>query len=410
MIPQFSDNQEQEFLDENKSILLNKKINKKIELLSLDGIEYSFILQNIDLWIFEEHISFFVFNIDLDYIKYSLNQLANFHKILRSFKNLRIEKSENKIIFKQSEITEGEKYDILSYLLELTGKEDTFLNINENDCKNLVEKTTQKENFLFPIYNTSINAKLLVGMQLKEDKFSDSSLIEEYTQDSISFNDVRLSILEELPYYVASCMETFPTMHFIPSESYLYGKVEEGGFSPWKYSSGVTIYDSCAIVGLKSHGGPVVSNINSNFYFIYMLNLYISFQIRYIENKIINKNFESIDINYQYKKLQTLKNHFLADEIAVKFQENEFHSSVCSALRAKNIIEEVTSNLMETKAITQSNKGVILTLGSFLFVSIFQDPLMEQFKQYSFQITAIAMPTVYLVYKYRVKLRKLFKL
>jgi hypothetical protein len=407
MVPSLNDN-ESEFIDSFNSLFLTKEINKEVELT--DGKDtptnYNFNLKSVDLWIFEEHIAFFVLNIDLDYTKYTIDQLSYFHTLLRGFKFLQLDTSD-KMKLTQTPVFKGERFDVLEYLISLTNVKgnQSFLKITNDVCKDLF-------NPLYPIYNTSINAKLLTAMQTEKATYSDGSAIEEFYTEDLQILDVKSEdILTEVPFYLASCIPLSSTPDsLIPNNGYLFDNLKQGGFNIWKYSSGVTLHDSCVIFGLENKGGPVVDNTNDQFYFIYMLNLYINFQIRYLESTLINKDFESLDIGYWYKKLQKLKNQFLTKEIAIKFQENEFHKSVTKALKTDEMIEEVTHNLVETKNITKDDVGIYITLIGFIFVSIFQDPIKNFFNEYAFFTLAFAIPIGIIAFIKRRKLKKIFKL
>lgn len=400
MIPKFTKNEKNSFLDDYKSLLLKKEINKNV---TLD--EYKFRLKDIDLWIFEEHISFFVLNIEIDYRKHTLDEISIFNNKFRSFKFLELKELDDKIMLSSTGYIEN--YSILTYLLEFTKiDKQSFLNITQDDCKN-----NNDHRNLFSIYNTSTNAKLLVAAQTKTTKFSNNTQIEEDEVKHITFTSVNtVNILSEIPFHLASCSSMNPSKSYTTNDGYLYSLVNNSGFNIWKYSSGIALHDSCAFIGLQDDGGPVVNNTENIFYFIYILNLYINFQMRYIETKIINKDFESTDINYLYKKLQKLKNQFVTDEIAIKFQDNEVHKSISKALKTNEMISEITNNLLETKNITQNNIGIYTTLLGFIFVSIFQEPMKEYFAQNSTLIVFVLLPILYLIFRYRTKIKKYFKL
>jgi len=224
-----------------------------------------------------------------------------------------------------------------------------------------------------------------------------------------------MGILDEVPFYIATCSSMDGIdKSFIAHDDYIYKLINENGYNLWKYSAGVTIHDSSVFFGLGKDCGPLVSNMQNSFYFIYMLNLYINFQLRYIEHRLIDENFESIDINYWYKKLQKLKNQFITSDIAIKFQENEVHNSMSEALKNSLMIGEVTENLLETKNITQNNRGLYLTLFGFIFVTIIQEPLNNFLTPYLIEYSSYIIPMVVsilgIIFIYRAKILKLFKL
>ncbi len=408
MIPHYFGHNAQEFLDESKTVVLNKVVNQKMHIAGFD-----FILVDIDLWIFEEYISFFTINIDIDQTKYSVDELILFNRSLRNFKFLSLVESTELITLEAQPVFKGERYDVLEKLLELTRiEEKSFLNIEPIDCQYSVTK--DRDNELFPIYNSSANAKLLTAVQTKDTAFSDGVEVEPFDENLINHIAVQeMSILDEAPFYLASCSSMQGSdLSFIAHDDYIYALVDDNGYNLWKYSSGITLHDSCAFIGMggpEQKCGPLVANMQSNFYFVYMLNLYINFQIRHIEHQLIDENFESIDINYWYKKLQKLKNQFITSDIAIKFQENEVHSSISTAFKSADMLEEVTDNLMETKEITQNNRGIYMTLFGFIFVTIFQEPIQNFVITYSEIVIPISVVISAIGLYYRKKIFKLFK-
>jgi hypothetical protein len=399
---------ESSFIDDRSTLLLRKKIEAKSRLL-----DYDFIIKEIDLWIFEEHIAFFVIRPEVvDIEKYTIDKFSDFNRLFRNFKFLELDVGDT-LNFIPTKVQEGEREDFLKYLLDLTKVDDkSFLKISSKEC--IETRVNNKPNGLYPIYRTSANAKLMVGVQTEKTVFADgseiSSLIKSSLSEEAESNLSELGILEEAPFYIASCISMVPTKSFTSNPKYVFDLIEQGGFRVWKYASGITLFDSFALLGLEKDGGPVVTNMKNQFYFVYMLNLYVNYQVRFIENKLIDKNFESHEINYWYQKLQKLKNQFVSDEIATKFQENEINKSINCGLDSNKMINEVSENLVETKEITQSNTGVYLTLVGFIFVSILQEPIEEFVSQYTIPLIVIGVPTVVFLFKFRVKIRNLFKL
>jgi len=379
-----------DFINNFDTLYLKRKINKELTLE-----KFNFVLYDIDLWIFEENIAFFVLNINIDYNNYTIDELTDFNRLIKNFKFLKLEK--NCLILNGYDTTT----DIINYLLNLTVIDNkSFLNIN---IQQIVDDV---------VYNTSTNAKLLVGIETPTATFKNKKPIEKDIDEFINFDIYdTLSILQEVPFYVASSVNlNLTNKSFTPAERYIYNLINNQGINIWKYSSGIALHDSLVLFGLGNGGGPIVDNTNNIFYFIYILNLYINFQIRYIERKIINKDFESKDITYYYKKLQKLKNQFITDEIAVKFQENEIHKAISTALKTNKILSEVTENLIETKTITDNNIGLYISLLGFAFVSIFQEPFTDLFKQYPIFFSTISIVSVALILKYRNIIRNKLKL
>jgi len=396
------------FLVDFCSLYLSKEINQKFSLNTIfkdKNITFEFELTNLDLWVFEEHIGFFVLDIKLNKTNPLIDEIVLFNRVFREFKYLSLQKTNSKIILLNTEYIKS--YDFVEYLLDFTKKDKkSFLNIQIGDIKE------KDDNYFNTIYNTTTNAKLLIGIQIKNTAFLNNQLIKEDNQTNINEDIAKtMSILEEIPFYIATCSYLDNSdKSFIYDDSYIYKIVQNQGVNLWKYSSGIVLHDSFALVGLANDGGPVVNNVNNSFYFVYMLNLYIYFQIRYIERKIIDKHFESREIAYLYKKLQKLKNQFITEDIAIKFQENEINKITLEALKTNQILSEVTNNLVETKQITDNNLGLYISLGGFAFVSVFQESLQEFFKNHTLPILAIGVPLAGILYINRHRIEKWLKL
>lgn len=408
VIPKFEENKAQKFIDKEKAILLQKELNQRCLYLSYNkhGDDVDFTIKTVDLWIFEEHICFFALDIKIDnYQNYTLDQLAQIHLVLRNFKFTTVSQKNEVVVLKSSGHTESNTF--LNFLLDCTQYNNkSFLNTDAKDCTEL--RTNEKINPFYSIYNSSTNAKLLIGMQTDKTAYNDGSEIEPIDPNNISFYSTKeLALISEIPFYIASCSSMNPTKDWTQKDDYIYACAENGGFGVWKYSAGLTLHDSAAFIGLAKDGGSVVNNVNNVFYFIYILNLYIYMQTRYIEHQIIDDDFESSSINYWYEKLQKLKNQFVAEDIAIKFQENELHRSMLSALKTKDILSEVTDNLVNTKDITQSNRGLYITIATFMFVSVFEESITNLISEYKIAFFVLVLPFGIFAYKYRKKIKKL---
>lgn len=396
---------EKTHINKYNNLLLNKKFNRKAKIDI-----YEFEINEVDLWIFDEHVAFFTIKIKIDHTKYSINQLSEFNKQFREFKFLDLNSDSDELLFSRVVGFAESANGLLEFLIKTThidGK--SFLKIDREECDVRKNKNCQ-ENPLYTISNTSTNAKVITAVQTKATTFVNEDEIEQLQETALHFSTINgTSILEEVPFYLASCSSLNPAKGFMNNDLYIHTLVNNGGLNIWKYSSGITIHDSIALFGLADDGGPVVSNMKNQFYFVYMLNLYINFQARFIENKLINEEFESLDISYWYKKLQKLKNQFITKDIGIKFQENAFHQSIVSALETDVILSEVTNNLMETKEITQNNIGIYITLAGFIFVSIFEEPIKNFISNNASEVAFVAIAAAIVWYKKRRAIKRWFR-
>lgn len=366
VVPELNDNNPEKFLDKNKTLILTKKLNDRFELKN-----FKFIISDVHLWIFDEHIAFFSLEIILeDFKNLTIDQITEFHQSIRRYKFFSfelIDSQYNKITDKGFIETD----EFINYLLNLTKIDDkSFLNISLNDCK--LKSKKDEINELYHIYNSTTNAKLLIGMQTEKTQYSDGKEIEELEENELTFVSTNnVSILEEATFYIATCSSLSPTKDFMPNDNYIYDCLSKNKLSLWKYSLGIILHDSAVFLGLNKNGGNVIGNVNSSFYFIYMLNLYIYNQVKYLEHKIIDSSFESLEIDYYYEQLQKLKNQFISDEVGIKFQENELNSIISKAFKIEDSLSQVSGNLVETKEISQNNRTLILAILTYPIINNF---------------------------------------
>ncbi|WP_368030605.1 hypothetical protein [Arcobacter sp. s6] len=366
VVPELNDNNSKRFLDKNKTVILTKKLDDGFKLK-----DFKFNISELHLCIFDEHIAFFSLEIKLEnFTEFPIDEISEFHQLIRQYKFFNIKAINNKY----KEITSSgydETSEFIDYLLNLTNIENkSFLNISLDDCK--FKSTKNQINETYHIYNSTTNAKLLIGMQTKATQYSDGKEIEELEENELTFVSTNnVSILEEATFYIATCSSLSPRKDFTPNDNYIYDCLSKNKLSLWKYSLGVILHDNAVFLGLNKDGGNVIANVNSSFYFIYILNLYIYNQVKYLEHKIIDSSFESVEIDYYYEQLQKLKNQFISDEVAIKFQENELNSVISKALKIDDSLEQVSNNLLETKEISQNNRTLILAILTYPLINNF---------------------------------------
>jgi hypothetical protein len=208
-------------------------------------------------------------------------------------------------------------------------------------------------------------------MQIEKSQFSDGKEIIELQENEITSSSKNINILDEATYLIATCSSLNQPKNLIPSDSYIYDSLTTNKFSLWKYSLGVILHDNTVFLGLNNYGGNVIRNVNSSFYFIYMLNLYIYNQIRYLEHMIIDSSFESLEIEHYFEKLQKLKNQFISDDVGIKFQENELNRVFIKSYKTNELLSQVTSNLLQTKEISKNNRNLIFAILAFPFINDF---------------------------------------
>lgn len=364
MVPKWTDANQKAFIENEKSLLLNRQLHTKA---SID--KYNFSIDELTLWIFQENIAFFTMHIKIDFKRYSVDELMVFQNLLRNFKLLKLQKSEDQITLEQASITQGEQTDVLQWLMNFTTYDgSSFLNITIDHCTKSIYNG--KKNWLYTIYNSTASAKTLVAMQLSSEHFEDGTHIEPFETERLNhINANDISILNEFNYYLGAHTKLNTEPMFIPDDGYIYDAIINRSYGVWKYSSGLILNDSCSFVGVKNYGGEIVDDSNHIYYFIYMLNLYISFQLKSFETRIISKNFSSLQVPHLYRSLQSLKNQFISEEIGIKFRENEVNKAMQRGLNIDSVMQEITDNLIETKEITKQNYALYILIITYMIAN-----------------------------------------
>ncbi len=66
-----------------------------------------------------------------------------------------------------------------------------------------------------------------------------------------------------------------------------------------------------------------------------------------------------------------MKNQFISDEVGIKFQENELNRIIAKAFKIEDSLSQVSSNLVETKEISQNNRTLILAILTYPIINNF---------------------------------------
>jgi len=376
---------EKEFKKEKSNIVLQKKIYNDIYEVEIRKDKYvKVILDEIDLWILEKNIAFFVIKFKLPRIynylsgklfnwkvnvEVNLNELAIVNRILRDFRNVNINK--NKI----TSCRNGES-NFIDWLIDLTRVDNkSFLNIKKQDF--------EKEEF-YPIYNSTHYSKLLTAVHVTVD---DDILhkIEPPTQAELKKIEIDgTDTIEEMPFLLASTSDCYPIKMWESNENYINEMVNKGGINIWKYWSGIALKDSLAFFSVNEGGGMIVSSCKGVNYFIYILNLYINYRIKLLEHSLIMDQY-FVDIEKNLKNLeevQRLHNMYMSEEIAIRFQPNEIHQAIMRGMELKELFNEVEENIKNTYERSKENTALIISAFSFMIaiISLLEDKIIEFIK------------------------------
>ncbi len=393
--------EEKEIIYENKNLLLNFKI-KHSSKLNINGEIFDILLNDIDLWILDEHIAFFVLKVELP-TEHSFNVTTISSKLNRSFRDFRNIYVDNDIFY-----TENRGISLIEWLFSLTCKDkESFLCI----------KPEKFEKEFYHIYHTSYYAKMLTAIHIDSDTV-DGVEIEPPFENNLIFDDIdSIGVLDEVAFYLATTSDIYPSRNYETDEEYIYAMFKKGGISLWKYWTGIALDDSVAFFSLKSGGSGIVNECRNLNYLLYILNLYINYKLRDFEHTLIDKDFTNLDKIYsKFIEFQQLRNETLTQEVAIKFQPNEIHSSIAKALRTEEIFGEVKENIIDTLELTKSNTDIIITIGgasvTFLGVWISQDELLGFYDSHPvitvFSILVFVIIMVAIIAK-RSKVIKFFK-
>jgi len=375
-----------------KNIVSTYKYNYKDKENKDKYEEFNIFLKEIDLWIMDGHIAFFAYKIALDpNSSYDIDTLSSkLNRSLRDFKELTIDIENAKLYFKEKENQEKENQEkenqekenqekdnkekknqekdkgvkLFEYLLSLTTNKKgvSFLNLPQKDS------TLHKD--LLVIENSTYYAKMLTALHIDEkevvvgqEKYPLAPLAATLSERVM----VDVGILEECSYLLGttSSYDFAQEMGFVANEGYAYSLIQNNGINIWKFWSGVALQDSVAFFSVADGGQGIVYASASTNYFMYIINLYISTRLKFIENFLIDKDFINIErVLPSVREIQVLKNHYIANEIAVKFQPNYINDKIAKGLQNAKLLAEVEKNLHTTFEITKNNTDVVFSLGA----------------------------------------------
>ena len=357
MLPQMQNNVSQidEFFSENQNLLLQKDTSSSQYNFKCNEYETTFHLDAIDLWILDEHIAFFVLKTRLTAEdESSVSDISSkFNRTMRDFKALYYD--DKKQLFSNSAEQGVSVLDWLYSLVEI--EEKSLLSHTEEKVQ-----TLQNRDEYYPIFHTSYNAKMITAMHIDEMQINGEDIEPTFKSDLIHSQINGTSAIEETPYYLASTSELYPSKGWESNEEFLNDQVNNGEINIWKYWSGVVLHDSMAFFSIGDGGSAVVNSARNSYYFIYILNLYVNYKLRYFEHKLIDSEFTSIENIYpMFTDLQRLKNQFMGMEISSLFQPNIVHQAIGGAMKTDDIFDEIKDNVEGTLNLTTQNTDIMIT-------------------------------------------------
>lgn len=359
MVPKYTDIEEH-FVIQKNLIFQRNNLHKEWTFSSYFRGELSyetdFLLDGIDLLIVDKHIAFFTIKtqLSLDNSSSVSDISSKFNRNMRDFRALYVDESTK--TFSNNPDKGIKVFEWLSSLVEIDGNSllsDTKSKLSE--IQNLPE--------YYPMFHASYNAKMITAIHIDEMKVLGQEIEPAYTEDLISMNIDGVSALEEMPYLLGTTSEMYPTKMWESNEEYIYNEVGNGEINVWKYWSGVALHDSLAFFSIGDGGSGIINSSRNTYYFIYMLNLYATYKMRYFEHELIDNEFVSIEnIRPLFSDLQRLKNQYMCKELSSLFQPNVVHTAIKGAMKTDDMYDEVRENIEATLEITSYNTDIIVTV------------------------------------------------
>ena len=384
MIPKYT-NIEEHFVVQKNLIFKKTDIAKEWTFSSYfrGELEYEteFLITGIDLLIVDEHIAFFTLKTELTLANDStISEISSkFNRNMRDFRAMYIDEVTQ--TFSNDSKKGISVFAWLSSLVSMDG--ESLLCVSE---KSLVDIQNREE--YYPVFNASYNAKMITAMHIDEMYVLGEEIEPAFEDDLITMNIDGTSSIEEVPYLLATTSELYPTKAWEGNEEYINGQIGNGEINIWKYWSGVALHDSMAFFSIGDGGSAIVNSAKNSYYFIYMLNLYSAYRMRFFEHELIDNEFVSIEnIRPLFSDIQRLKNQYMCTELSSLFQPNVVHEAIKGAMKTDDMYDEVRGNIEATLEITSYNTDIIITvLVSILSVAgmyFNQDMLMDFVEKHS---------------------------
>lgn len=398
MVPKFTNLQEHFALQKN---LIFQKCDVAGEWTFSEYIrgdlvyEAKFLLDGLDLLIVDKHIAFLSVKTQLTLQNSdSVSDISShFNRNMRDFRNLYV--NEKTKTFSNDSTKGVSIFEWFGSYVEVDG--ESLLSHSEKKLQDIQMKPEY-----YPVYNASYNAKMITAMHVNEMEVEGEEIEPAFEDDLITMNIDGTSTIEEMPYLLATTSEMYPTKMWEGNEEYINEQIGNGQINIWKYWSGVALHDSLAFFSIGEGGSAIVNSARNSYYFIYMLNLYASYKMRYFEHELIDNEFVSIEnIRPLFSDIQRLRNQYMCTELSSLFQPNVVHEAIKGAMKTDDMYDEVKDNIEATLEITSRNTDIIVTV----LISIFsvagmyfnQDMLMNFFEEHEGMAILIAFIAAFVI-------------
>ncbi|QOY50955.1 hypothetical protein [Candidatus Sulfurimonas baltica] len=419
---QYNEETKSAFFHNKNNMIFQKQQENTDWKLKLDSHDINFKMDSLQLWILDNNIAFLVLETSLHNTHKIADISSVFNQKMRDFIQLNIDFKE-KIVVYSSANTDFLKTLFKSFSTDQFSGDELF---------NIDLEHIDKTNKYHAIYKSAVTAKMISMTHINEDGFekvndtvhcvnakervNDTILIQTPVTNEIKYTEINsIDYMSESTYALAT-FSSFNSEEWLSesSESYIYEKISNSSYSPFKYWNALALKDSLTFLGIREGNDYYFNEGQKNEVFlIYMLNLYINYNIKIFEQKLIDSEFTDIDRhNELYKQMQRLKNEYFSSEVARRFQPNELNIVIQKGMGYLDVYNEVENNIAKTLDITRDNiANTLKVLGTLLSVILlFGDDIKntEIFK-YTMQLItsnvsisgAIALVTIILSIKYK---------
>jgi len=365
------------YLKNTKFTQLKLMIQKDNKQFKTD-LQFDLYLDSIDLWILDDNISLFAIHISNQQdTNYTINEYSSIvNRVLRNYQTLYAYVEDETLLISINKV-DNNQIKLIDLLIDLTRLSDkkSFLNID-------------KQNYNDTIINQSTYyAKMLTSIYVdKQDIKIDNNKINIVKNYDMLTEEVLVDFdyFDEIPYLL-STTSTFNFIEepsFISHKKYMYKNLENSNINIWQNWVGIGLQDSCSFFSVKNGGAMIVNSNSTSNYFLYIMNIVTNIKLKIYEQEVIDDDFINVHKIYPLKrKLQKLKNQFIANEISIKFQPSHIYNKMEKGLGNKEILDEISSNIDTTLDLTKQNTDTFISVGAILFTAgSFWEPISYGYK------------------------------
>lgn len=346
------------------SVILNRNMNNlKFNVVNKkNGLNVDVYLNDIDLWLFEDKIAFFVLNFALE--KETINNFLNTLSVLKKFRELYYDG--------QTLTLEKISKKSATFIEFLCGLSKDVLKIDKRD---LDKELNNKENDLSFIFNLYEDAKIFSVAKV-------ASVESKKSEEDLDFsNNHRYDFFRELSFYFASAIPLDKVKGAYDSD--IYNQLNEGGIFIDQHVSSVVLYDGISFIADDYIEKCKMEEYEVNAYLIYLINLYMTYKSRYYEFRLTDKyKFFDLKTILDYNKLSFAKNFLYSESIGTTYKNDVLHKKISKVLDSKNLLESVMNKFEKTEEIYSKNLNLLIVFFTIVFSFLFTEPIKKMVDEY----------------------------